>query len=110
MNCRAESLLVNDYLSSLRYYQKRKTDRTVSIIAERVRLSIAKLPWFYGTPVRLFLLMIVVISVLPPRTKSDQLPGIVRKMPLFGMINKLVRSVALLTLFDVIPLTADRDR
>jgi hypothetical protein len=93
-HCDAETLPINDE------------------IVDYVSATISQLPWFFLLPVQV---MISIIGVLVPIIKSKHLVtqpvekrlhilNRLRRVPFFGMLNKLILTSAYLKLFDVRPI------
>jgi len=104
---KAHVILVKDNLARLEYFNARRTQQSIGEIAARVEATVNSLPWFYRMPIRLIMMLIIIVKSLSFRPKQDKLPGIVKIIPFYGMVNKLVRNLSLLFLFDVCPADID---
>ncbi len=104
-------------IETLRLYQtsKEESSNTIESIFQFVSGDILTLPWYFHMPIRILtwaigLLCLITtgrtLTLLSPEKRSSFLRRI-RFIPLFGMLNKLVRSMALLKLFDILPLSPD---
>ena len=101
-------------IESLEYYQHRKanTGSTEKEVCLFVSKGIQGLPWFYQFPLKVFANLISIICLVSSHhllcsLRPDQRERFLRwfqRIPLFGMFNKLVRTIAFLTLFDRLPL------
>jgi hypothetical protein len=109
--------IILENIETLRHYQaiKDNNGNTVENILQFVSTVITKLPWYFHVPVKIFayiigLLCLIVtgkkLNVLTPEKRSSFLRR-VQFIPFFSMLNKLVRSMAFLKLFDTLPLSSD---
>jgi len=109
--------IILENIESLSYYQtaKSKNKNIVESILFFVINVIANLPWYFYLPVRILawivgLLCLIAtgraLNLLSPEKRSSFLRR-VQLIPFYGMLNKLVRSMAFLKLFDIIPIPSD---
>lgn len=107
--------IILENIETLRHYQtlKGKTSNTVESIFAFVSNVIITLPWYFHVPVKILAGMIGLLCLiatghllhlLSSEKRSSFLRSI-RFIPFFGMLNKLVRSMAFLKLFDSLPLS-----
>jgi hypothetical protein len=86
---------------------------TVGKILPFVSNVITSLPWYFHFPVRILANIIGLVCLLTTGHKLHVLSSEKRSsflhrvqcIPFFGMLNKLVRSMAFLKLFDSLPLS-----
>jgi hypothetical protein len=104
-------------IETLRHYQglKGESSNAVESIFAFVSSVIMTLPWYFHVPIRILACMIGLLclittghtlNVLSSEKRSSFLQRI-RFIPFFGMLNKLVRSMAFLKLFDTLSLSQD---
>ncbi len=104
-------------IETLRSYQSMKGNNSnvVESISQYVSGVITALPWYFRLPVIILvhiigLLCLIttghMLNVLSPRKRSSFLRR-VTYIPFFGILNKLVRSMAFLKLFDILPISPD---
>jgi hypothetical protein len=109
--------IILENIETLRHYQttKGKNSHTVDIIFQFISNVITNLPWYFRLPIRTLssiigLLCLITtghkLNLLPPEKRSSFLRS-VQFIPFFGMLNKLVRSMAFLKLFDCLPFVPD---
>lgn len=109
--------IILENIETLKYYQtiKGKNSKTVESIFQFVSNVITNLAWYFRLPIRIFasiigLLCLIAtghkLNVLSSEKRSSFLRR-VRFIPFFGMLNKLVRSMAFLKLFDILPLAPE---
>lgn len=109
--------IVLEHIETLRHYQAMKGEcgNTVENILQFVSGVITNLPWYFRLPVIILantigLLCLITtghqLNLLSSEKRSSFLRR-VQLIPFFGMLNKLVRSMAFLKLFDILPLIPD---
>lgn len=109
--------LILENIETLKHYQAMKdmNPDAVENILQYVSGVVAALPWYLRFPV---LILANVTGLLCLITTGDRLNFLsskkrslflqrVQVIPFYGMLNKLVRSMAFLKLFDVLPLESD---
>ena len=107
--------IILENIETLRHYQamKGENSNTLENILQFVTNAIINFPWYFQLPVRILssiigLLCLIAtghkLSVLSSEKRSSFLRRI-QFIPFFGMLNKLVRSMAFLKLFDSFPLS-----
>jgi hypothetical protein len=105
--------IVLENIETLKHYQAMKDENgcVVKGISLFVSNVIMNLPWYFRVPVIALaiitgLLCILTtgssLALLSPEKRSSFLRR-VRAVPFWGMLNKLVRSMAFMKLFDSIP-------
>jgi hypothetical protein len=109
--------IILENIETLRHYQamKDKNGKTVEDIRQFVSNVITELPWYFHLPVRFFAYIIGLLCLIATGNKLDVLSSEKRSsflrhvqfIPFFGMLSKLVRSMAFLKLFDTLPLSSD---
>ena len=109
--------LILENIETLEHYQtmKDKNSNTVESILQYVSGVITTLPWYFRFPVitmanliGLFCLITTGhrLNLLSSGKRSSFLRR-VRFIPFFDMLNKLVRSMSFLKLFESLPMTPD---
>lgn len=109
--------IILENIETLTHYQtmKDKHSNAVEDILQYVSDVITDLPWYFRFPVIILagiigMLCLIatghMLNVLSSEKRSVFLRR-VRFIPFFGMLNKLVRSMAFLKLFDSMPLSTD---
>ena len=107
--------IILENIETLKHYQTRKVkdSNIVDNILKFVINVITHFPWYFYIPIRILagligLLCLVLtgnkLSLLSSEKRSSFLRR-VQFIPFFGMLNKLVRSMAFLKLFDSLPLS-----
>lgn len=107
--------IIMDNIESLRHYQTMKDDSATEVILKFVSGVITRLPWYFHLPVRMLAFMIGMLCVMTTGRNLNDLSSEkrslflrrIRFMPFFGMLNKLIRSMAFLKLFDSLPLSPE---
>jgi hypothetical protein len=109
--------LILENIESLNHYQRMKENNSniTENILQFVSYVIINLPWYFRFPVMLFtsaigLLCLVATGRTLNLLSSEKRALFLRRVqiiPFYGMLNKLVRSMAFLRLFDILPLTPD---
>lgn len=109
--------IILDNIETLSHFQKSKRSRreTLENILQFVIDVVTNLPWYFHLPVRIFTNMVGLICLITTGSKLDMLTPekrssflrLVKSIPLYNMVNKLIRSVAFLKLFDDLPLSTD---
>ncbi|GBE17147.1 hypothetical protein BMS3Abin15_00983 [bacterium BMS3Abin15] len=109
--------IILENIETLRHYQimKDQNSNTVESIFQYVSGVISTLPWYFRLPVIMLANIIGLLCLITTGHNLDLLSSEkrssylrrVRFIPLFGMLNKLVRSMAFLRLFDCLPLEPD---
>ncbi len=109
--------IILENIETLRHYQAMKGNNSniVEIIFQYVFGVIKTLPWYFRVPV-IFLAHVIgllclittghTLNLLCSEKRSSFLRR-VQFIPFYGMLNKLVRSMAFLKLFDILPLAPD---
>lgn len=107
--------IILENIETLNYYQavRDNTDNVVEDILQFVSNIITGLPWFFYLPIRIFAYIIGLLCLITTGRKLNLLSSErrslflsrVKLMPFFGMLNKLIRSMAFFRLFDRIPAT-----
>lgn len=109
--------LIQENIETLKHYQsmKDKDSNTVESILQYILGVITALPWFFRFPVVILAYTIGLICLVTTGHRLDLLSAEKRSsflrrvqcIPFFDMLNKLVRSMAFLKLFDILPMTTD---
>lgn len=109
--------IILENIETLRHYQNKKCEnsRTVEGIFQFVSNVITNLPWYFHFPIRILTSIIGLLCLIATGKKlnvlsSEKRSSFLRRaqfIPFFGMLNKLVRSMAFLKLFDSLPLAPD---
>ncbi len=109
--------IILENFETLKHYQamKDKVSDTDEKLLQFVARVIISLPWYFHLPVRIFANVIGVLCLITTGKKLDMLPSEKRSsflrriqfMPFLGMLNKLVRSMAFLKLFDSLALSPE---
>lgn len=103
--------LILENIESLNYYKSVKGQETDEQIFQFVSSVITGLPWYYYLPVMVLANCVGLLSLITAGKALDRLPSEkrssflrrLRYVPFFNMLNKLVRSMAFLKLFDCLP-------
>ena len=109
--------IILENIETLVHYKTRKgeSSNTVELIFQFISHVIDNLPWYFRIPIRILAIIIGLLcliatgsrlNLLSPEKRSSFLRRI-QFIPLLGMLNKLVRSMAFLKLFDILPMTPD---
>lgn len=109
--------LILENIETLKHYQSNKGNNSniVEDILQYVSGVIKTLPWYFCFPVIIIANMIGLLCLI---TTGHSLNGLssekrssflrhVQFIPFFDMLNKLVRSMSFLKLFDSLPMTLD---
>jgi hypothetical protein len=106
-------MLVEENVSSLKYFLDDEECRFDSVkkIPAFIEEVLRKLPWFYRIPFKITASIVALLSYLVAGRPANRLSAerrakvlsVAEKIPLYGMFNKLVRAMTLLTFFDVCP-------
>ncbi|MBI5741704.1 MAG: hypothetical protein HZA16_13435 [Nitrospirae bacterium] len=109
--------MVLENIESLRQYQimQKRNSNTAEGVFQFVSDVVTNLPWYFHLPVRILAIVTGLLCLITTGRKLNLLPAekrssflrSVRFIPAFGMLNKLVRSMAFLKLFDSLPLSPD---
>lgn len=109
--------LVLENIETLNHYQavKDKDSDIVESILQFVSNVIVNLPWYFYLPVRVIATIIGLLCLLATGHKLNLLSSEKRSsflhyiqfIPFFGMLNKLVGSMAFLKLFDSLHFSPD---
>ena len=109
--------IILENIETLRYYQTMKDEKSsvVEEILQFVTNVIINLPWYFRLPVIILASVIGLLCLIATGHKlillsSEKRSLFLRRIqfiPFFGMLNKLVRSMAFLKLFDSCPLIPD---
>lgn len=109
--------IILENIETLRHYQTIKggNTNTVENILQSVTNVITDFPWYFQFPVRILSGMIGLLCLITTGHKlnllsSEKRSSFLRRVqfiPFYGMLNKLVRSMAFLKLFDSLPLSPD---
>lgn len=102
-------------LESLEYYQTRGSQQTSKDICSFVRYGIGNLPIFFSFPLKIYgtsfsFFCLLTNGKLPQSLNAKERQKMLsraRFFPLFGTLNKLIRAMSFLRLFDKIPLNED---
>lgn len=107
--------LILGNIETLKHYQAMKdmNPDAVDNILQYVSGVVAALPWYFRFPVLILANVTALLCLIATGHRLDLLSSEkrslflrrVRFVPLFDMLNKLVRSMAFLKLFDVIPMS-----
>lgn len=113
----ALSGIILENIETLRHYQtiKKDSSNTVDIILQYISKVITSLPWYFRLPIKMLATLIGLLCLITTRDQLHMLPSEKRALflrrlqffPSFSMLNKLVRSLAFLKLFDLLPLATD---
>lgn len=103
--------IVLENIETLRYYQtlKEKNSNAVQSIVQFVSDAVTNLPWYFYLPIKIFAILIGLLCLIVTGQKLNLLSSEKRTsflqrvqfIPSFSMLNKLVRSMAFLKLFDI---------
>jgi hypothetical protein len=103
--------IILENIETLKYYQtiNGENRNTVDSILQFVSNVITNLPWYFYLPVRIFASVISLFCLIATGHKLNVLSSekrtsflrCVQFIPFFSMLNKLVRSMAFLKLFDI---------
>lgn len=109
--------IILENIETIKHYQtlKGESSNTVESILQFVSNVIINLPWYFHVPIRILASMIGLLCLITTGCKLNLLASEkrssflrrIRFIPFYGMLNKLVRSMAFLKLFDHLPLTRD---
>ena len=109
--------IILENIETLRHYQtmKDKDSNIVESILQLVSNVIINLPWYFHLPVRVIVIIIGLLCLIATGHKlnlisSEKRSSFLRRIqfiPFVGMLNKLVRSMAFLKLFDSLPFAPD---
>ena len=109
--------IILENIETLEHFQtlKEKNKNTVENIFQFITGVITNFPWYFYEPVKILAIIIGVLCLITTGHKLDLLSpekrsGFLQRVkfiPFFDMLNKLVRSMAFLKLFDSLPLSPD---
>jgi len=109
--------IILENIETLKHYQtlKGEASDTVENISRFISDIIIALPWYFQLPVRILASIIALLCLIATGHKlnvlsSEKRSSFLRRVqfiPFFGMLNKLVRSMTFLKLFDIPPLPLD---
>lgn len=109
--------IILENIDTLRHYQamKGKNSNTVDSIFQFTSNVITNLPWYFRLPVRMLASIIGLLCLISTGHKLNKLSSGKRSLflqyiqfiPFFSMLNKLVRSMTFLKLFDILPSAPD---
>jgi hypothetical protein len=109
--------IILENIESLRHYQtmKGRSDNIVEDILQYVSNVITSLPRHFRLPIRILVIIVGILCLIVTGHKLNSLPSEKRSrflkraqfIPFFTMINKLVRSLTFLRLFDSLPLESN---
>lgn len=109
--------IILENIETLKHYQtlKGENNNTVENIFQFIAKVIISLPWYFRLPIRILGSIIGLLCLIATGHKLNALSSEkrssflrhVRFIPFFGMLNKLVRSMAFLKLFDCLPFAPD---
>jgi hypothetical protein len=109
--------IILENIETLKHYQiiKGKNIGIVENIFQFVSDVITNLAWYFRLPIRIFAGVIGLLCLIATGDKlnllsSEKRSSFLRRVqiiPFFGMLNKLVRSMAFLKLFDILPLAPE---
>jgi len=110
--------IILDNIETVIHFQTRQGSRrdTLENILQFVIDVITNLPWYFHMPVRIFATFIGLICMITTGSKLNMLSSekrssfmrLVKRIPSYVMVNKLIRSMAFLKLFDDRPLSTER--
>jgi len=105
--------IILENIETLGPYQtiKERNSNAVESIFQFVSNIIISLPWYFRLPVRILASTIGLLCLIATGHRlnllsSEKRSSFLRRVqfiPFFAMLNKLVRSMAFLKLFDIIP-------
>ncbi len=112
--------VILENIETLEHFQtlKDKKKHTIENIFQFITGVITNFPWYFFIPIKILaniigLLCLITtghkLDLLSPEKRSDFLRR-VKSIPFFDMLNRLVRSMAFLKLFDSFPLSTDYKR
>lgn len=106
--------IILENIETLNHYQNMKGNdsNTVENILQFVSSVITNLPWHFRLPVVTLSNIIGFLCLITTGHKLNLLSSAKRSrflqrvqfIPFFGMLNKLIRSMAFMKLFDILPL------
>ena len=109
--------IILENIETLGHYQTRKgeSSNTVELIFQFISHVVTNLPWYFCLPIRILTIIIGLLCLIATGRRlnllsSEKRSSFLRRIqfiPLLGMLNKLVRSMAFLKLFDILPMTPD---
>jgi len=109
--------IILENIETLKPYQTMKDNNSNAAenIFQFVSNVIINLPWYFRLPVWILVSIISLLCLISTGRKlnllsSEKRSSFLRRVqfiPFFGMLNKLIRSMAFLKLFDSLPLTAE---
>lgn len=109
--------IILENIETLNHFQALKDPKknTVENIFQFITGVISNFPWYFYVPVKILANLIGLLCLMTMGRKLDLLSpdkrsGFLRRVkfiPFFNMLNKLVRSMAFLKLFDSLPLSPD---
>lgn len=109
--------IILENIETLKYYQtiKGKDSNIAGDILQFVSNVITNIPWYFRLPVIILASLIGLLCLIITGHKLNLLSSEkrasflqrVQTIPFYGMLNKLVRSMAFLKLFDILPLAQD---
>jgi hypothetical protein len=109
--------LILENLETLKHYQTMKggNSNTVEGILRYVSGVITSFPWYFRFPVIILANIIGLLCLITTGQRLNFLSSEKRSsflrhvqfIPFFNMLNKLVRSMSFLKLFDSLPMTPD---
>jgi hypothetical protein len=109
--------IILENIETLKHYQNLngKNSKTVESIFQFVSDVITNLAWYFRFPIRILASIIGLLCLIATGHKlnllsSEKRSSFLRRVqiiPFFGMLNKLVRSMAFMKLFDILPPAPD---
>ncbi len=109
--------IILENIETLKYYQtiKGKDSNIAENILKFVSNVITNLPWYFRLPVMILASLVGLLCLITTGHKLNLLSSEkrasflqrVQSIPFYGMLNKLIRSMAFLKLFDILPLAPD---
>lgn len=109
--------IILENIETLRHYQNIKDEKgnVVEDTLQFVSNVITNLPWYFRLPVIILASLIGLLCFIATGHKLNMLSSEkrssflqhVKVIPFYGMLNKLVRSMAFLKLFDILPMAPD---
>lgn len=109
--------LILQNIESLKHYQTMNGENSniTESILQFVSNVIINLSWHFRLPVMILAYIIGILCLITTGNKLNLLSSEKRAsflqrvqiIPFYGMLNKLVRSMAFLKLFDILPLAPD---
>lgn len=99
-------------VGTLEYFGKQyNSENPIDEICHFIEQSINVLPWYFNVPVKMLACITGILCLLILRTSPGKMSaanrtrliGLITKLPIFNLLNRLVRSLVFLTVFDILP-------